>query len=78
MAMPTTLAHWASSRSAADALAVSERTVHRWRTAGLLKPGIHWRRKFPASNSPLLYDLEAVEAVMREAAARAPQLLEVA
>jgi hypothetical protein len=52
--------------------------LHRWRAAGLLKPGIHWRRKFPASNSPLLYDLEAVEAVMREAAARSADLLEVA
>jgi predicted site-specific integrase-resolvase len=72
------LAHWASSRTAADALAVSERTLHRWRAAGLLKPGIHWRRKFPAANSPLLYDLEAVEALMREAAARSPHLLELA
>lgn len=74
----SSLAHWASSRTAADALAVSERTLHRWRAAGLLKPGIHWRRKFPASNSPLLYDLAAVEAVMREAAARSADLLEAA
>ena len=73
------LAHWASSRTAADALAVSERTLHRWRAAGLLKPGIHWRRKFPGSNnSPLLYDLGAVETVMREAAARSADLLEAA
>jgi hypothetical protein len=54
------------------------RKTHRWRAAGLLRPGIHWRRKFPASNSPLLYDLEAVEGVMREAAARSADLLEVA
>ena len=71
------LAHWASSRAAADALAVSERTLHRWRASGLLKAGIHWRRKFPAANSPLLYDLGAVEAVMREATARSPHFLEL-
>jgi hypothetical protein len=76
IAMPT-LAHWASSRAAADQLGVSERTLHRWRAASLLKPGTHYRRKFPAPNSPILYDLEAVEAVMREAAARSPQFLEV-
>jgi hypothetical protein len=74
----TTVAHWAGSRATADALAVSERTLHRWRSAGLLKAGIHWRRKFPSSNSPLLYDLAAVEALMREAAARDPRYLEVA
>ena len=75
--MPT-LAHWVSSRAAAEHLGVSERTLHRWRSCQLLKPGAHWRRKFPAANSPLLYDLEAVEAAMREVAARSPQLLEVA
>ncbi len=74
--MPT-LANWASSRAAADQLGMSERTLHRWRTAGLLKPGAHYRRKFPAPNSPLLYDLEAVEAVMREATARDPRFLEM-
>jgi len=72
------LTHWVSSRVAADHLGVSERTLHRWRVCQLLKPGAHWRRKFPAANSPLLYDLEAVEAAMREAAARTPQLLELA
>jgi predicted site-specific integrase-resolvase len=72
-----TLANWASSRAAADALAVSERTLHRWRASGLLKAGIHWRRKFPTANSPLLYDLGAVEDVMREATARSPQFLEL-
>lgn len=74
--MPT-LAHWASSRAAADALGVSERTLHRWRASQFLKPGTHWRRKFPAANSPILYDLGAVEAVMREAAARPARYLEM-
>jgi len=75
--MPTpSLAYWASSRATADAPSVSVRTLFRWRAAGLLKAGTHWRRKFPASNSPLLYDLFAVEAAMREAAARDPRFLE--
>jgi predicted site-specific integrase-resolvase len=66
MAVPIPLTSWASSRAAADQLGVSERTLHRWRAAGLLKPGVHYRRKFPVTNSPILYDLESVEAVMRE------------
>jgi hypothetical protein len=71
-----TLTCWVSSRAAADHLGVSERTLHRWRSCRLLKPGAHWRRKFPAPNSPLLYDLCAVEALMRETATRSPHLLE--
>jgi hypothetical protein len=31
--------HWSVQRQAADCLGVSERTLHRWRSAGLLKPG---------------------------------------
>ncbi len=48
----------------ADHLQISERTLHRWRTAGLLQIGIHYRRKFPAANSPLLYQLELCEKAM--------------
>jgi hypothetical protein len=62
---------------AADFLGVSERTLHRWRASQLLKPGAHWRRKFPAANSPILYDLPAVEGVMREATARHTRFLEM-
>jgi len=74
----TALAHWAGARATADALAVSEKTLYRWRCLGLLKPGTHYRRKIPASNSPVLYDVAAVEAAMREATARDPRFLEVA
>ena len=41
---------WSMQRHAADCLGVSERTLHRWRSAGLLKPGEHYRRKFPTPN----------------------------
>lgn len=68
---------WASAFAAGAALGVSGRTLHRWRSAGLLKPGRHWRRKFPAPNSPILYDLEAVDALMRELAARNPDAIEL-
>lgn len=40
---------WANARAAATFLAVSERTLARWRSSGLLKSGDHYRRKFPAS-----------------------------
>ena len=44
----THIPHWSVQRQAADCLGVSERTLHRWRSAGLLKPGEHFRRKFPS------------------------------
>jgi starch synthase len=63
---------WAVQRDAAARLGISERTLHRWRTAGLLQPGEHYRRKFPNPNSPLLYHLERCEHTMSAAAARHP------
>lgn len=69
---------WATGRAAADFLAISERTLHRWRAAGLLKSGVHYRRKFPAANSPLLYQLERCEKAMNDAFARDSRTLELA
>jgi len=69
---------WAVQRGAADRLGISERTLHRWRSAGLLTAGEHYRRKFPNPNSPLLYHLERCEQTMSEATARHPGRLEVA
>jgi len=75
--MPQT-PHWSVQRQAADCLGVSERTLHRWRSAGLLKPGQPHRRKFPSPNSPLLYHLERCEEAMNHACARPWQQLEKA
>jgi len=69
---------WAMQREAAACLGVSERTLHRWRSADLLQAGVHYRRKFPNPHSPLLYHLERCEQAMNEAAARHPGRLEVA
>lgn len=69
---------WAPGRAAADYLQVSERTLLRWRSAGLLKLGVHYRRKFPASNSPLLYQLERCEQAMTAAFERDHRTLELA
>jgi len=69
---------WVPQRTAADHLGVSERTILRWRNAGLLKLGVHYRRKFPAVNSPLLYKLELVDKAMTEAFARDARTLELA
>jgi len=73
---PTT--PWAVQREAATRLGISERTLHRWRAAGLLKAGEHFRRKFPNPNSPLLYHLERCEQRMNEACGRDPGRLELA
>jgi len=69
---------WVPQRAAADGLGVSERTLLRWRSAGLLKIGVHYRRKFPAVNSPLLYRLELCEQAMNAAFARDFRTLELA
>lgn len=61
---------WACARQARDYLGVSEKTLARWRDSGLLKPGKHWRRKFPTGNSPVLYHLQLCEEAMGEATAR--------
>jgi predicted site-specific integrase-resolvase len=74
----STHSQWAPARAAADYLQVSERTLHRWRAAEMLKPGEHYRRKFPAVNSPLLYHLERCEQAMTAAFARDHRTLELA
>lgn len=73
----TLASKWAVSRAAADYLQVHERTLFRWRATGLLKPGIHFRRKFPASNSPILYQLELCEKAMTDAFRRDCRTLEL-
>ena len=55
---------WVSTKVIAEYLEVSEKTLQRWRTSGLLKIGIHWRRKFPSTKRYLLYNLELVERVL--------------
>ncbi len=69
---------WVTTRVAADHLNVSERTLARWRASGLLEAGKHYRRKFPAANSPLLYQLERCERAMTDAFARDHRTLELA
>lgn len=70
------LEEWLDARALGITLKISERTLCRWRKAGLFKPGIHWRRKFPSANSPVLYHLERCNEAMSEATARSPHLLE--
>ena len=67
---------WCTARVAADHLCVSERTLLRWRLAGLLRPGEHFRRKFLASTSPILYQVELCEQAMIAAFARDIRTLE--
>ena len=55
---PLATGEWLNAQAIGLLLKVSERTLCRWRKAGLFKPGVHWRRKFPSPNSPVLYHLE--------------------
>ncbi len=56
---------WVSTREIADYLDVSEKTLQRWRNTGLLKLGIHWRRKFPTTNRYIVYHLDLTEKAIR-------------
>ncbi len=68
---------WLPQRAAADQLGISERTLLRWRSAGFLKLGVHYRRKFPAPNSPILYDLALCDQAMTQACSRDARTLEL-
>ncbi len=48
-------------REAAARLGLSERSLHRWLKAGLLKAGEHYRHPFPNPDSPLPYRLAHCE-----------------
>ena len=58
---------WIGASQAADSLGISISTIYRWRSSGLLKPGIHWRRKTPSTKSPVLYHLERCNQAMATA-----------
>jgi hypothetical protein len=73
---PITQEDWLDARSLGLLLKVSEKTLCRWRKAGLFQAGVHWRRKFPSANSPVLYHLHRCNDAMSEATARTPPLLE--
>lgn len=67
---------WVSQRKAADFLGMSERTLQRYRQAGVLQPGEHYRRKFMNSRSALLYNLPATDAAITAQFARDHRTLE--
>ena len=58
---------WRSTKETADYLEVSEKTLQRWRNIGLLKLGIHWRRKFPTTNRYIVYQLDLTEKAINNA-----------
>ena len=60
---------WVSTKEIADYLEVSEKTLQRWRNTELLKLCIHLRRKFPTTNRYIIYNLELVEMVLKNAGA---------
>ena len=69
---------WVPQRQAADYLGMSERTLMRYRQAGVLQPGEHYRRKFMNSRSALLYNLPATDAAITAQFARDHRTLEQA
>ena len=71
-----TITPWLTAPQAASALAVSISTLYRWRTQGLLVAGKDWRRKFPSTNSPVLYHLQRVEERMAAFCATGRDLIE--
>jgi len=75
--MPTE-SNWKVSRDAAYFLSVSERQLFRLRKAGILVAGTHFIRKFPTTNSALLYQVDLCQQAMQDASSRNVQTLETA
>jgi hypothetical protein len=69
---------WEPTREAADFLGVSDSTLFRYRKEEILVSGKHWRRKWPAFNSPVLYHLENCEKALMDQYARDHKNLELA
>ena len=72
------VSEWYTARETAAYLRVSERQLLRYRQAGILKAGVHYRRKFPSVNSALLYQIVLCEKAMCDAANRDATTLETA
>jgi predicted site-specific integrase-resolvase len=67
---------WLSAPKAAAALSVSLSTLYRWRSQGLLVPGVDWYRKSPSGRSPVLYHCERVQQRIASLTARSADQLE--
>jgi hypothetical protein len=64
---------WANARAASDFLGVSEKTLFRWRSLGIFEAGLHYRRKFPSLNSPVLYHLPLCQEAMATSMKSTPE-----
>lgn len=68
-----------TAKEASKILAFSEATLRRLRQKGVLKAGLHYRRKFAGNtNSPILYKLEECQHALDERDARDAKTLELA
>ena len=68
-----------TAKQAAQTLAFSEATLRRLRQKGILKAGIHYRRKFAGNpNSPILYKIKECQQALDEVDARDARTLELA
>ena len=68
-----------TAKQAAQTLAFSEATLRRLRQKGILKAGIHYRRKFAGNpNSSILYKIEECQQALDEVDARDARTLELA
>jgi hypothetical protein len=64
---------WANARAASDFLGVSEKTLFRWRSVGIFEAGLHFMRKFPSGNSPVLYHLPLCQEAMATSMKSSPE-----
>ena len=57
---------WVQEKEAAKILGLATCTLRRMRSAGQLEPGIHWVYSTGKINSPVLYDLPAINETLRQ------------
>lgn len=60
---------WVSGKELREALRIGHNVELRLRREGVLRPGVHFRRKGCTASSPLVYDLAACEQALRDKAA---------
>ena len=60
---------WVSGKELRSALRIGHNVELRLRREGVLRPGIHFRRKGSSASSPIVYDLGACDQALRDKAA---------
>ena len=57
---------WVQEKGASKILGLASSTLRRMRSTGQLEPGVHWVYSTGKINSPVLYDIPAINETLRQ------------